>query len=230
MTLNNFHYALTLANQLYGIEMQDNDFEEVALIGFGKIGNKRCRLFKLVTETDELDQVELPCNCIEVEAVTTGMEDWQYVSNILPNGDIYSAFTENYIEGRKLFKDKLYINGKYVKYEQVGNTLYFSNHYKPLNILYYGEIVYDTGLPQITDEEALALANYIAYTQKFKDGYQTNNPQTIQFATTLQQRWLVSCDQARVAKYPSQNDLNEILDAKTNWNRKMFGKSYKPVK
>jgi hypothetical protein len=46
----------------------------------------------------------------------------------------------------------------------------------------------------------------------------------------LKQEWLKLCDAARVTTYLSQNDMNKILDAKTNWNRKVFNKSYKPVK
>jgi hypothetical protein len=38
------------------------------------------------------------------------------------------------------------------------------------------------------------------------------------------------CDAARVAPSMSQNDFNRILDAKSSWNRKIFNKSYKPIK
>ena len=32
MTLNNFHYAMTLMEQLYGITIQEDQFEEIALV------------------------------------------------------------------------------------------------------------------------------------------------------------------------------------------------------
>ena len=44
MELFDFHYAMVLANQMYGTEMQPEDFEELGIIAFNKIGNKRSKL------------------------------------------------------------------------------------------------------------------------------------------------------------------------------------------
>ena len=52
----------------------------------------------------------------------------------------------------------------------------------------------------------------------------------LQEAQLLEQRWLKLCDAARVSIYINQNEMNTILDAKTSWNRKIFNKSYKPMK
>lgn len=48
-------------------------------------------------------------------------------------------------------------------------------------------------------------------------------------ATTLKQEWVIKCDQARTPEYINQNEMDQILDAKTNWNRKVFRKSLKPI-
>ena len=65
--------------------------------------------------------------------------------------------------------------GKLLKYEQVGDKLYFAHNYGRVNILYRGILMDDEGLPQITDKEATAIATYIAYVLKFKEGLITNN-------------------------------------------------------
>ena len=65
---------------------------------------------------------------------------------------------------------------------------------------------------------------------KFKEGMKTNNQGSLKLAEILENKWKVRCDQARCAYIPSQNDMDEILNAKTNWNRKLFNKSYKPIK
>jgi len=53
----------------------------------------------------------------------------------------------------------------------------------------------------------------------------------MQFSQVLKQDWEKKCDAARVDKtYWSQNDMNAILDVKSNYNRKMYGKSYKPLR
>lgn len=73
----------------------------------------------------------------------------------------------------------------------------------------------------------MALATYCAYVQKFKEGLRTNNANMLQIANTLKAKWDVQCDQARIDHYMSQNDWNNVLDAKTQWNRKQYNKSYK---
>lgn len=231
MTLNDFHYAMSLMETLYGVTMQEDQFEEIALVGWGLIGNKRTRLYRYSTcVSDCSDGVELPCNADEIEAVTTDFEEWNNSTNDTPNGDINSAYTESYIEHRKSFRSPLYIPGKLIHYERVGNTLYFDRPHGKINILYKGVILDDNGLPQITDKEASALATYCAYVSKFKEGLQTNNAAIIQMAQMLKSRWDLQCDQARADHYMSQNEWNDVLDAKTSWNRKQFDKSLKLYK
>jgi len=36
------------------------------------------------------------------------------------------------------------------------------------------------------------------------------------------------CSNARTPDYINQNEMDMILEAKASWNRKVFGKSYKP--
>jgi len=45
----------------------------------------------------------------------------------------------------------------------------------------------------------------------------------------LKQDWIIKCDQAKTPEYINQNQMDEILDAKTSWNRKQFNKSLKPI-
>ena len=227
---NNFKYGLTLANSLYDLDMNVDDYEELALIAWNFIGNKRCRLYKFTTNINCKDKsIQLPCNADIVEAVTYGFEDWKYTTNDTVNGDINSAFVESYIESRKLFSHPLYMHGKYAHYERVGDTLYFDKDYGKVNILYKGIIVDDEGLPEITDKEAMAIATYCAYTKKFKEGIKTNNPTIIQLSQVLKHKWNKFVDAARVPEYLNQNDMNEILDIGTRYDRKIYNKKYTPV-
>lgn len=229
--MNNFHYAMTLMEQMYGITLQEDAFEELALVAWNLIGNKRYKLHRYSTCTQGCTtEVQLPCNADIIEAVTTSWEDWNSVTNLHQNGDINSAYVEEYIESNKQFKDPLYQRGKFVKYERVGDTLYFSQPYGQINILYKGVVLDDEGLPELTDKEALAIATYCAYVTKFKEGLMTNNGNIVQLANTLKQQWNVQCDQARVTEYINQNEMDKILEAKSNWNRKLHNKSYKPVR
>ena len=228
MQLNPFHYAMSLMNTLYGITIPEDEWEEIALTGWNLIGNKRTRIYRFSTCINDCSQgVQLPCNVDSLEAVTTDFEEWNYSTNDTPNGNIHSAYVESYIEHRKAFRDPLYAKGKFIKYERVGDTLYFDRPHEQVNILYRGEILDESGLPEITDKEATALATYCAYVIKYKEGIQTNNANIIALAENLRLKWLTQCDQARVGYYISQNEWDQILDAKTSWNKKQFGKSLK---
>ena len=228
MKLNNFHYAMSLMNTLYGITIPEDEWEEIALTGWNLIGNKITRIYRFSTCINDCSQgVQLPCNVDSLEAVTTNFEEWNYSTNDTPNGNIHSAYVESYIEHRKAFRDPLYAKGKFIKYERVGDTLYFDRPHEQVNILYRGEILDESGLPEITDKEATALATYCAYVIKYKEGIQTNNANIIALAENLRLKWLTQCDQARVGYYISQNEWDQILDAKTSWNRKQHSKSLK---
>jgi hypothetical protein len=229
--MDEFHAAYSQANLLYGLDISPETFEEIGLIAWDKIGNKQYRLYRYVADIDKQTlSIELPCNCDEVEAVTYSFEDWNYTTNTTVNGDYQSQFIEQYIEGRKLYEHPFYISGKYAKYEKVGDTLYFDKDYGRVMILYKGFVLDDVGLPYLNPKEVDAIACYCAMTQKFKEGWSLNNQGMLQEAQLLEQRWQKLCDEARIPMYISQNEMNQILDAKSSWNRKLFNKSYKPIK
>lgn len=229
--MENFQSAMFLANLLYGLEMTPDEFEEVGLLAWAKIGNRQTRLYRYRTSINRRSlSVELPCNAFEIEAVTYSAEDWNYTTNTTVNGDYNSQFTETYIEGRKMHESPLYISGRYAKYERVGDTLIFDKDYGTINILYKGLIVDDEGLPYISEKEKEAIAAYCAYVKKYKEAWVTNNGNILQLAQAHEQKWKQLCSSARVPVYIDQNDMNEILDAKSSWNRKVYNKSYKPIK
>ena len=228
--MNDFNYIYTVANSLYGLELEPEQFEELGLTAWNLIGNKTVRLYNYSADISCVDlSVQLPCNCDIIEAVTYNHEDWNYSTNKTVNGDYNSQFTEQYVEARKLYQAPLYISGKYAKYERVGDTLYFDKDYGKVNILYKGIILDEDGLPQVNEKEALAIATYIAFATKQKQGWITNNQNIIQLAQYLYQQWLKYCDSARVPLSIDQNTMNQVLDAKSSWNRKVYNKAYKPI-
>lgn len=223
----NFHYIAVLLDMLYGLELEDEDLEEIGLIAWNLIGNKTTRLYSYSTTINPDDNsIKLPCNASSIESVTIPCEDWSRVTNYSEQGDPRTAFIESYIESSKIFKSSYHVPGKLVKYYQTGDILYFPENYGTVNILYKGIIMDGDGLPELSDKEANAIATYIAYVDKYKEGLKTNNGGLIQLAKDLEQKWLKQCDQARVTNL-SANDMNEILDIKVSWDRKSYGIGYK---
>lgn len=222
------HYANFLLEDMFGIQMSEDRFEEQALVAHNLIGNKNCKLHRFVARPDELGMIELPCNFVQLEAVSTLWKDWEHVTNKDWNGDWDSLWIEHWAEGHQKFRDPLWVPGKYVKYEKVGNKLYFDKiDYGPLYILYKGEVLDDNGLPEVSEEEALAIATFIAYTAKYKEYLKTMNQIIGQQVQQLKQDWIIRRDQAKTAGYISQNEWNEILDIKSSWDRHQHNKSYR---
>lgn len=234
--MQNFHYVSVLLDMLYGIELEDQDLEEYGLLAWELIGNKNRHLYRFSTCINPIDNsVTLPCNAIDVngdscvELVTTTYEDWERVTNYSELGDHNTSFVEQSIEAEKIYQGPYYLPGKVLKYEQVGDKLYFTHNYGKVNILYKGIIADEEGLPELSDKEATAIATYIAWILKFKEGLQTNNPNITAQATQLNIIWNKQCDQARVT-YLNQNAMDQILEVKSSWDRKSYGKGYKPIR
>ena len=85
--MNNFHYSMALMDNLYGITLPEDAFEELALNAWNLIGNKRYRLYRYSACIDQDNKIELPCNADVVEAVTALLENNQVgVFNVANDG------------------------------------------------------------------------------------------------------------------------------------------------
>lgn len=219
------------ANLLYGTTFNNSaDFEEIGLIAHSLIGTKHLRFYRYLADVDpETLSADLPCNCDEIEAVTIPPEDWNYADSIHWNGDITSAFNEEYVEARKHFQNPLYIRGKYIHYERLGDKIYVQYPFPKVLIIYEGEMLDEEGLPYLNDKEVQAIACYAAYVTKTRQALETNNNVAMQQAQLLQREWNKFCDSARVPEHIDQNDMNKILDVKSSFMRKTYGRSYKPA-
>jgi hypothetical protein len=163
----NFNTAFTQVRELYGIELNPDEFETIGLIGWDKIGNKQVSLYKYEVDSQIDDEgnyyIDLPCNCDLIEAVTADYEDYQKTTpeNLSVNNP--SGWIESYVESRKFNTNPMYISGKYIKYHRVENRLYLSDKFEKVKVLYKGVIVDETGLPYINEKEIDAIAAYCAY-------------------------------------------------------------------
>lgn len=229
-----FNTAYTQTRELYGIELRPDEFESIGLIAWNQIGNKEYKLYQyeVVPTKDSLNQfyVDLPCNVDEIIGVTTNYEDYQKTTPMTLSGDNKNGWVEGYIESRKFNTNPLYTSGKFVKYREEGNRIYLSDEFNIIYIKYKGIVVDDDGLPMLNDKEVDAIAIFCAYTDTFKKGLMSKDRSSIELAQMLDQKWLIKCTQARVPDYFTDNQMDEVLNAKNSWDRKRFGKSFKPIK
>ena len=129
--MNNFKYAISLAQILYDIDINDMDtLIEIGLVAYNFIGNKNTQLSSEIVNVDRRSGlVKLPCKADLVEAITyPSMEDWSYTSNLTNYGDFNTLNVEHYIERSKQSVDPLYISGRFVKYRREGNYIYVNEN------------------------------------------------------------------------------------------------------
>ena len=229
-----FKTAYMQTRELYGLELNPDEFESLGLTAWNRIGNKDCRLYNYTTIPlkDEMDQyyVDLPCNVDIIEAVTTNYEDYQKTTPTTVAGNNQNGWIEGYIESRKYNTGTLYAPGKFIKYREEDGKLILSNKFDIVNILYKGVIVDDEGLPLISEREIDAIAIFCTYTDMFKRALVTKDGASMQLAQILEQKWKLLCTQARVPEYINQNEMDEILNVMTSWDRKRYGRSFKPIR
>jgi len=232
--MNKFYSVIPLLQELYGIELDEDLFETYALTAWNKIGNKQTRLYRTklypICDPNGGSYINKPCNLDEIEAITLNYEDAREIDSIRNYAGSINHPIEEFIESRKIASDSLYLPGKLVHYYEQDDKIYFTDIYPEVNLLYKGIHMDEDGLPLLNDKEVFAIATYCAYAHFFKKGLMTKDQATVQLAQILKKEWMRACDQARISEHISQNQMNDILDVMTSWDRKVYNMSYKALK
>lgn len=229
-----FNTAYMQARELYGLALNPDEFETLGIIAWDKIGNKRCKLYKFQEEPIQTETgawyIDLPCNADIIEAVTADYEDYQKTTPTTISGNNQNGWIEGYIETRKYNTSFGYASGKFIKYYREDNRLWLADKFNKVNVLYKGVIVDEEGLPTLNEKELDAVAAFCAFSDTFKKALVSRDGNTMQFAQILKAEWNKKCTQARVPDYMNQNEWDEVLNVSTSWDRKRFGKSFKPIR
>lgn len=226
--------ALTQLYDFYGVQLDEDTFETYALAAYNKIGNKDYRVYKMKATPQADPQggwfVCKPCNMDSIEAITLDFESAQETSAISNTAGLTNHAIEQWIEADKRMPNELYISGKFVKFKELGDRIYFTEPYSSVNILYKGQFVDENGLPYINEKEMNAIMAYCVYVVDNKKARLTKDSSTFQMAQMEYQLWQKACAAARAPEELSQNAVNEILDVMTSWGVHSHGaSSTKPI-
>ncbi len=221
----NFYAGIGQLSDMYHINMTEDEYENIGMLAWDHIGNKEYRThlyYGLVRD----HKLELPCNVSKVEAITSLGEPqlYGYSDNAIVTDHYYWL---EYFRNNTSFE---YTTGTYIKYEQVDNTLYFKTNNMLVKILYKGIQLDENGLPSLNFKELDAITKYCAWIYNQRQAMVTKDKSTFEFAQMMMQQWQRACDDARTPIEMSQNDWDQLLDVQSSWDRKRFGKSYKPIR
>lgn len=228
MKLYPFYTVTTHLKEFHDITLEDDSFETIGLHAWDKIGNKYTRLYKYRGKVHN-NELELPCNADIIESVNADYESNLPAQNSYYN-DYQNEIIEDYIEDHKRDNLGLYTKGKLMNYGIAEGKLVFNEDNIYVTVVYKGVILDEEGLPSLNYKEVEAIANYCAYVTTNKKAMVTKDKGTFEIAQMLKQEWQRTCDDARTPLYLNQNEMNQLLDIQTSWDRKRFNISFKPIR
>jgi hypothetical protein len=237
--LENFLNAKYRMKELFGITMQEEDFIEKAYRIYRRTGNVAVAIHQLCVEVQNCI-VKLPCNVEFVDAVTT-----HDMSEVFKE-DVFFSYEENhgpmtssyYLPDAMLSapnrvnitKSQLHYDGQLIPYTIVGKNecLKFNEEMEgqKVFIIYRGQILDEDGLPALTNKEVDALAHWVAYEDTQKRVFM-KEPGMAEILAYIKPLAEVKFQAACIPEYLSQNFFDELLNAKTRMDRKVYGSSYR---
>lgn len=225
-----FYSVLPHLNDFYGIDMKDDQFENIAMHAWDQIGNKKTHLYSFRGEVIN-KRCALPCNVDFIEAVTNDTTDVNRATGNYNDSAYHTARnTQDRIDASRRNSEPYEPVGGFEDYTLDGNTLVFKEDIGWCNVLYQGVLADDNGLPTLNFKEIDAIAKYCAWVDTQKKAMITKDKATFELAMLLRQQWQIACDDARTPTYLNQNDMDNILNVNSSWDRKRFGLTYKSIR
>ena len=225
-----FYAALAHLNDMYGIEMKDDLFENIGLHAWDQIGNKNYLIYTYVGKPVN-KRMPLPCNVDIVEAVLApGQDVTRSTGELNDSAYMMNQYTENWIEQESKKTEALYAGGHYIDYTMDENTMVFKGDYNSITVIYKGVIADEDGLPLLNFKEVDAIAKYLAWTMTQKQAMISRDKTSWDMAQMLKQQWQFAVDDARTPIFLNQNDIDNILNVQSSWDRKRFGLTFKTIR
>ena len=231
--------ALTMLNDEYAVELDDDTFVERAYKIWRKIGNRAKALHILKAPVDQEKTVWLPGNVESIETVTSldvfkdiwGSEMVIYNNGSLTANEDYlvSIVTDKLLAESLLNNGRSRIEGLYVDYNHNGDHITFNSEdliSSYIIVVYKGVISDDQALPKVTYKEAEAIAAGVAYLH-YKKLALLGDSGASSMIPLLKEEQDRLIGLARIPDSINNNTMDRILDANSSFDRKRYNRSYK---
>jgi len=239
--LYDFMYPKFLVKDLFDVVVQEDDYVERAFHIYRNIGNLFVRHHLTEYTVPDSCVLELPCNTIQIEAVTLNTLDQMYkdydltyinhdqvsfLNNRIYLVDALNTTIKNILPQRTTSHAKAL--GQFIPYEHHGKTITVDEKWKGSKILllYNGIVADDNGLPCLFRKETEAIAYKLAYLDAQKRSFKGDPIATQQLSILAPQVGRLM-QAAAIPDNLSQNFVDRMLSAKTRHDRKVFYNSYK---
>jgi len=234
-----FLTAKAIANDRCAVSMDEDTFVELGWMAFKELGNVAIINYMYKATVEEGGITRIPGNVEFIEAVTTMDIPFETLSDsfqIYDSGiplntwffqqEMLNATSRNF----SVQATNMVSPGEFVGYEWMDkeHIIVTNEHLVGSNVwvLYKGMMVDDQCLPLLTHREAMAVGFRVAFYKTERDLFmgKPSAPVILQYVKPESERLLRA---ASIPEKLNQNMMDNILDAKTSWDRKGFGRSFK---
>jgi len=230
-----FLTAFNRAQRRYGLDMKQDEFIEEGYNVWREIGNQAPVLTRFFTKVPEDFIIELPPGCEFIEGVMiinepardTTFDSEGKKDRVLPA--YISADNEPSIN-QSLETSKY---GKSVNYVLAGdNAIKITSAdalYRDIMVVYRSILVNeDDGLPLLNDKEVAAIAAEVTRREVMRQAFQNvaKKADLLKFISVEADRLMAA---AKIDEYINDDAIDQIMDIKTSFDRKVYGRRYNPL-
>lgn len=241
MPLYDFMYGKFLLKDLFDVVLNEDDYVERAYMIFRQINT--LTTYTHLTEVTIPDSciVTLPCNILQVEAVTLNTVNLQsldvdvnYIYYDYVHNDGFSMYVADALQKsiKNILPNKATSHqhplGVYIPYELHGKTITVDKKWKGTQIylMYKGLVVDHQGNPCLFRKQTEAIAYKLAFLDAQKRSFK-GDPIGRQAMMDLKPQVNRLIQAAKIPDSLSQNFLDRMLSAQTRHDRKIFYSSYR---
>lgn len=233
-----FLTAFAKAQQLYALEMKEDDFIELAYDAWRSIGNIAPVLTRYFVTVPDDYIIELPPQCEFIESVTS--VDQQSVVSTFDSGGRKDRQLPALQVRSNIPDENQSIStspGRSVNYQLMDNNAIKITSPNLLNadimIVYRSMDTDEDGLPLLNDKEVAAIAAEVTKRDVFKKMFQGIGAANKLLATTFQfingeaTRLMTA---AKIDEVINDDALDKMLDIRSSWDRKVYGRRFDLLK
>lgn len=228
----NIRAGLPVAKTKYGITINEYDYLDLAIDFLRDVRHFGATDYYAVVKSDESGNISLPCNLKSIEGLMTyriGLQ--KYDNRILYTIENKLGGMDNFLAQLNIVDELLYWpdqtsskrNGDgYVSYRFVdGRTINVKAPNITLILAYNGLTVDAEGFPFITRKQANGIAGAVLHQQTLLKAIKGDKNAVNMISYTTQESGRLK-QAASIPEEITDNELDEVLNAKTSFNRKTF--------
>ena len=230
--VQNIRAGLPVAKTKYGATIDDSDYIDLAVDFLRDVRHFGASDYYTVVTSDGKGNVTLPCNVHTIEAVMTSRIGLQkYDNRLFYTMENKLGGTDEFINQSNIMNELLYWPDQtsekrsgqgYVDYRFISKrTINIKSPGISVVVAYNGLTVDEEGFPLITRKQANGIAAAVLHQQTLLKAFKGDQNAANMLAFTTQESGRLK-QAASIPEEITENELDELLNAKTSFNRKTF--------